>query len=122
EVRRPARSLAKGEPGPPVQAGPEGRVPDELHPAALVGEPLENDRLLSGKDAEGRKTGTEVADDGVGGGPVDPALVLQPSTGAVGIPLLQEMAHLGAQVGDLAGKLLGAARGFSQPEGHRRRR
>src|SRR5262249_57275844 len=122
EVEGNAESLAEGEPESAVQPDPKGRVPQELHPAGVVKEPLEDDSSSGGKDSKRAQACTEVADDGVRCGPVDPALRLEPDPSTVPVIAFQPLADLSPKSGYFCGELLRAAWGLAEPERHRRRR
>ena len=126
-VERAAELLAEGEAPGPVHPPAEGGVEHELHPAGLVEEAFEDDAPLRGNHAEGGLGRGEVLDGLLGGRVFDAGLGGEPSrsvfdTLEVGRLLGAEPpVDLGAQGGDLFGKLGGARRGLAEPEGNRRR-
>jgi len=62
EVELPAEALAQCEPPRAIHAAAEGGVHDELHPARLVEEALEDDQVLRGHAAERRLRRVQIVD------------------------------------------------------------
>ena len=124
-----------------VDAAAEGGMDDHLHPAGLVEEALEDDVVAGGQDTELTQAGGHVVDQLPGVGGIEAAGLDHVcgrrlatgvgSDGAMGNdgvgrctvggdvvgPDGEEVGHGLAQVGDLLGELLGAARGLAHPEG-----
>src|SRR5262249_42440166 len=100
----------------PVDAGSEGSVDDELHPAALVEEALEDDPGLRRHAPESRAAGEDELPDLERGpsGQGEPAFVLESRSRGVGIVRPGDVL---AETPDRAGELASAARGLAQPEG-----
>ena len=78
KVKRAAEALAQRQSPGFVDAAAEGRVDDELHPAAFVEEALGDDAVLRRHLGQHRAAGDDVLDELLGAGIVKPALVLQP--------------------------------------------
>src|SRR4029077_10832754 len=68
EVEASAEPLAQRQPPRALQAAPERRVQDELHPPRLVEEALEHERLLRRDDTEDLLGRGEILDHLPGGG------------------------------------------------------
>src|SRR2546426_3422510 len=60
EVEAATKALAQREAPRPVHTAAERRVQHELHPACLVEEPLEHQRLLRGDDARSEEHTSEL--------------------------------------------------------------
>ena len=75
-------------------------MPNELHPAAFVEEPLQDDRVLRGKGPQRGEPGPEIAHDHVGGVLVDPTFLLQPAAGAVRVAGQEMVSHLHPKIRD----------------------
>ena len=69
EIELAAEALAQCQAPRLVDAAAERRVEDELHPARLVEEALEDQRLLGGNDAERARRVRQVRDGLLGGSP-----------------------------------------------------
>ena len=78
KVERAAETLAQRQSPGLVDAAAEGRVNDELHPAAFVEEALGDDGLLRRHFAQHGAAGDDVLDELLRAGIVEPAFVLQP--------------------------------------------
>ncbi len=129
EVEGDAEPLAQREPERAVQPCSERRVPDQLHPAGLVEEPLEHDRVHGGQHTELSERGAEVRHDGLGGRGADAALGLQPADCRglvdylVACPVgCQLVSDRGPERADLLRQLDRPARCLAEPERHRGRR
>ncbi len=145
EVEGDAEPLAQRQPESPVEPGPERRVPDQLHPAAVVEEPFQHDGVHVGEHPELGQPGAQVGRDRVRGGLVDPALGLQPGgrgcppgpgglngpgllagtgqlRGPGGLSGGQPLRHRLPDGADLLRQLDRAAGGLAEPERDRRRR
>ena len=86
EIEAAAEALPQGEPPGPVDPAPERRVQHELHPACLVEEPLDHDRLLRRDHAEDLLRGSEILDHLARGGLREPRdLATHPRHGRLGI-------------------------------------
>jgi hypothetical protein len=117
EVERHAEPLAQRKAERPVQPGAERGVADQLHPAALVEEPLQDDRVRGRQRAERGQPGQQVADDDLHRGLADAALGLEPAAGVRG----RTLRNRPAQLGDLLGQFSGPPRCLALPERHRGR-
>ena len=87
EVERDAEPLAQGQAEGAVHPRAEWCVPDQLHPARLVEEALQDDRVHGWQRPERGQPGPQVGHDGLGRGPADAALLLEPLPGLGGLPV-----------------------------------
>ena len=120
EVEPGAELLAQRVPQRPVEPAAVGRVDHELHPARLVEEPLDDQVVLGGHDAEHGPGRRQVGDDGGGRVALDAGELddLVDRSGQVVVdhaPLDDR-----ADAGDLLAQLHGAGRGLAAPERDRR--
>jgi hypothetical protein len=117
EVEVQAELLAQAEAERSVDPGAQRGVNDELHPARLVEEPLEDDVVVGGQHAPKlRAPDPQVIDDQRGGDLVDSGYLLQEDEGGVSSAGIEPFCHGAAQPRDLLGKLVGAAGRLAQPE------
>jgi len=110
EAETPAKALSQGEPIGAVDPAAERRVHHELHTAALVEEPFEDDPRLGGYGAEGLGTGRNVFTDLANGSTAD-------AFGLERFGLERGLANLGER----ARKLGRARRRLTEPEWDGRR-
>ncbi len=116
-VEAPAEALAQGEAEGAVDAATEGRVQDQVHPARLVEEALEDERLARGHRAEGRHHARHVLGE-LPCGPFRQADDHLRDAGRrpVHAPVLDEGGHLFAHPRHRPGQLVGARRCLADPE------
>ena len=122
EVEGAAELLAQRETERAVDPAAVRRVDDELHPAGVVEEAFEHERVEGRDRAEHGTAARDVVDDHRGRVDRDAGGLHQPRARAVGIAELEELADPLAQCRHL-GRELGRARGcLAAPERHGRRR
>ena len=116
EVEPGAELLAQRVAHRPVEPAAVGRVDDELHPAGLVEEPLDDEVALGGHDPEHGPGRRQVGDDGGGRVALDAGelddLVDRSSQVVVDHASLDD----GADLGDLLAQLHRAGRRLATPE------
>ncbi len=127
EVEGPAESFPERQPEGAVHPRAAGRVNDELHPARVVEEPLDHELSRRGQRTELPVAGSQVGDDLLGHGVVDPGKGLDDLARPLGGPfrtpdVLGPQGGLdgAAQAGDRL-RQFGRTRGcLAEPERHRR--
>ena len=120
EVEAHAEALAQREAPGAVDPRSERRVHDELHPARLVEEALEDHVRVGRHDAEPVARGADVVDQLLRAGEADARLLDQ----RVGerLDIVEALGDLAAQAADLLAQLDRAAGALAEPERDRRRR
>src|SRR5712692_7045125 len=81
EIEAAAEALAQRQSTVFVDASAKGRVDDQLHPAALVKEPLGDDRRLRGHIAQHDTSFEDVLNQLLGARWIEPAFLSQPTYG-----------------------------------------
>ena len=120
EIEAHAEALAQRQPPGAVDARAERRVNDQLLPARLVEEALEDHVRVGGHEPQRVLRAAEVFEQLPGGGGVHPAAALQLRAGRLQIVELR--GHIAAQLAHGGRELDAAARRLAQPERDRGRR
>ena len=116
EVEGCAEPLSQREPERAVDTTAERSMHDQLHAAAVVEEPLQNDVLEGRHDAERGSTRRQVAHHHRGNVVVDACSLFDPCDRFVGPALSEQRLDTAAKVGDFTRQLLRSRRGFPEPE------
>src|SRR5262249_56754419 len=84
EIELAAKALAQRQSPSTVETAAVGRMDDELHPADLVEEALEHDRVLRRQAGQRRMGGSEIVEQLLGGGLTNPDLIDEPAQDGLG--------------------------------------
>ncbi len=122
EIELTAEALAQRETPSAIEPAAERRVDDELHPARLVEEPLEDDPLLSRQPAERRRGRGKIVDELLGGRRAEAERLFQPGPRALprGVGAKARV-DLVTQAGCRLGEFVRPPRRLAEPERQRRR-